>query len=98
MFYKLFVIKFTACQCPQADSFPGDQEIEQLVNSDASIASIEAQFPGMSATDLQILVARVELLRGQQELMKSLTVLTEDLDEVKSRVRRTATVIICSLT
>ena len=81
---------FTACQCPQANSFPGDQEIEQLVNSDASIASIEAQYPGMSATDRQILEARVELLRGQQELMKSLTVLTEDMNAVKSQVRRTA--------
>ena len=89
---------FTACQCPQANSFPGDQEIEQLVNSDASIASIEAQYPGMSATDRQILEARVELLRGQQELMKSLTVLTEDMNAVKSQVRRAAKVIICSLT
>ena len=89
---------FAACQCPQANSFPGDQEIEQLVNSDASIASIEAQYPGMSATDRQILEARVELLRGQQELMKSLTVLTEDMNAVKSQVRRTAKVIICSLT
>ena len=89
---------FPACQCPQANGFPGDQEIEQLVNSNASIASIEAQYPGMSATDRQILEARVELLRGQQELMKSLTVLTEDMNAVKSQVRRTAKVIICSLT
>ena len=41
----------------------------------------------MSATDLQILEARVELLRGQQEIMRSLAALSKGLKEVESKVR-----------
>ena len=51
------------------------------------MASIAAQFPGMSATDLQILEARVELLRGQQEIMRSLAALSKGLKEVERKVR-----------
>ena len=61
------------------------------------MASIEAQFPGMSATDLQILEARVELLRDQQEIMKSLAALNKGLKEVERKVRMNSSIIILFL-
>ena len=96
IFFLMIIL--LACDCPKADvdNFPGDQQIEQLAKSGASITSIEAQFSAMDASDLRILVARVQLLRGQQDLVDALSQLSRDLKKVKNQVRGIAKVSILS--
>ena len=82
---------FSACQCPKdLILFPDDSQIEQLVNSGASDAQIQAKFPNLDPTDLHILETRVSLLRGQRELVEHLNVISTDISTVLAKVKETS--------
>ena len=86
--HLLSILSISACDCPKdLFIFPNQTQIEQLVDSGASDAQIQAKFPNLTATDLHILETRVSLLQGQRELVEHLTVLSSDVSAALSKVK-----------